>query len=100
MSGFPTRMSRAAFGPTYVNAFKVNDPTKEIDASVYNLAFWQLAGAGLVSPRAVIFCDASGSACTTLEQFLAWDPFHSLDLLLWVRASTGVYTQQLEATYD
>jgi hypothetical protein len=99
MAGFPTRTSRAAFGPTYVNSFKVNDPQKEIDASIYNLAFWQLAASGLATPRAVIFCDASGTGCTTVEQLLAWDPFRVLGLLVWVRTGTGVYTCQFAATY-
>lgn len=100
MAGFPVKPLRAAFGPTYIDSFKVSDPQKEMGADILNLMLWQLAGVGIVVPKATIFVDATGAAATTTSQLLTWDPTGALSLLTWTRTGTGVYTCQFAATYN
>jgi hypothetical protein len=100
MAGFPTRPKRATFGPTYKDVAKVVNPETEVGASVYNLAFWQLAGISIVSPLALLFVDASGTGATTTDQRIAWDPDAALALIAWTRNATGVYTATFAANYN
>jgi len=75
MSGFPTRPSRAAFGPTRSDTYPVVDPTRYVAASIFNLEHWQTAGLGVVTPLAWAEILISGADAASLgESSEAWDP--------------------------
>lgn len=99
MSGFPTRPDRDSFGPTYENERPVNNPKRELGDSVFNLNFWQLAGSGLVIPRAMIVASVSGSAVTTQNQGLAWDPNGNVSNLIWTYEGVGHYSADFLSQY-
>jgi hypothetical protein len=73
MSGFPTRPDRNAFGQTMQNSGAVRDPSRHLDASVWNLMAWQVAGLGLIVPRAMLYFTANASPAI-LARAEAWNP--------------------------
>lgn len=93
--GFPTRPSRASFGPAqYQNKGgpvkgRVRNPQEEIDAPIVNLFAWQLAGAGLMVPLA--WCVVDGVTGDMLGGHEAWDPYGSFVPEVG-RDSDGAYT--------
>jgi hypothetical protein len=99
MGGFPGRPSRDEFGPTYEDEFPVENPKRELGQAVINLNMWQLAGAGLVSPKVVITATVSGSAVTVTNQLLAWDPNQTGAAIPIAYNSTGNYTPTFASTY-
>jgi len=99
MGGFPTRPSRTSFGPDYEDERPVQDSKREVGAGIFNLGFWQLAGVGRVSPRVVLFCAVAGSACTTVQQMLAFDPDGLLGLLTWTYNGAGSYSIAFASQY-
>ena len=99
MGGFPTRANRAAFGPTRQDFKPVTDPVRENGAADYNLAYWQLAGLGRVTPRAVLRCTVSGGVVTTADQLIAWDANAGLSPLTWTYRGVGFYEFAFAATY-
>ena len=92
MPGFPNRTSRSSFGPALVDTWPVTDPRKAIAAASFMLAWWQLAGAALVVPKAVLGVTMSGTQPITDYQALAFDPDGLLPKLTWTRSAAGVYT--------
>ena len=101
MAGWPIRPSRASFGPTYENERAVKDPKKDIGAPIFNLDFWQLAGMGLVVPRAAIVftVDAVPAVSAVPYQGLAWDPDSDIPVLAVARTGVGVYDIPFVASY-
>lgn len=99
MGGFPTRASRSSLGPTYENEAPVTDPTREIDASVYNINFWQVAGISQTSPIVVIKATVSGGVVTTQEQALAWDPNSGISKISFVYEAAGIYSFAFSSQY-
>lgn len=95
--GFPTRSTRSAFGPRLEDRFPVVDPTKEIPASAFNLAFWQLAGLSLVTPRAIVVAKGTPSGVERSASQEAWNPDGGIVPQL-TRESAGVYTVTYPAT--
>lgn len=91
MSGFPNKPSRTDFGPEYENEFPVRNPKREMGEDIVNLLMWQVAGAGVVAPKAVLVVSHSGSTVTTTHQLLAFDPNSSVSPIPWVDAGTGQY---------
>lgn len=81
MSGFPARPDRNAFGPTMVNQGAVRDPERHLDASAWNLMAWQVAGIGLLAPRAMIYFTLAVSPILK-GRAEAWNP---------LRLTTGSY---------
>lgn len=73
MSGFPLRPARGNFGPQMVDTTPVRDPSRQIGAATFNLLFWQTAGLGLVSPRAVLELDAA-SPPVIRARAESWNP--------------------------
>jgi hypothetical protein len=73
MSGFPTRPDRNAFGATMVNSGAVRDPSRHLDASVWNLMAWQVAGLGLLAPRAMLYFNAAAFSAI-VARAEAWNP--------------------------
>ena len=73
MSGWPLRPARSSFGQTYEDSTPVRDPRKQIAAATLNLDFWQVAGLGLVSPRAVLHFTGAASPIL-LARAEAWNP--------------------------
>lgn len=92
MPGFPNRISRASLGPALQDTWPVTDPRKAIPAATFMLAWWQLAGASLVVPKAVIGVTMNGTQPVTDYQALAFDPDGVQPLLSWTRSAAGVYT--------
>jgi hypothetical protein len=99
MAGFPGRPDRTEFGPTYEDEFPVENPKRELGQSVINLNMWQLAGAGLVSPKVVITATVSGSVVTVTNQLLAWDPSQALTNISFAYNSAGNYTPTFLSQY-
>lgn len=95
MPGYPNKITRAALGPTYVNSTKIGNPAEEIDAAVFNLMAWQMAGLNLVAPRAVIIGQAENGQPILYKQWLSWDPNGALANTQFTRTGTGVYTWAL-----
>lgn len=73
MSGFPLRPDRASFGEVLVNAAPVRDPSRQLDAAIFNLLTWQVAGLGLLAPRALVLFTAQASP-PLLARAEAWNP--------------------------
>lgn len=99
MGGFPNRPDRTDFGPTYEDERPVEDAKREISAGIFNMDFWQLAGVGKVSPKAVLICSVGGSAVTTDEQMLAFDPNAALSTLAWTYNGAGDYDLAFSSQY-
>ncbi len=73
MSGFPLRPDRASFGEVLVNAAPVRDPSRQLDAAIFNLLTWQVAGLGLLAPRALVLFTAQASP-PLIARAEAWNP--------------------------
>jgi len=99
MSGFPNRPSRANFGPTFQDERPVTNPEKEVSAGQVNLLFWQVAGMGLVAPKAVITCTVSGGVVTNVTQALAFDPKGEVSKISFAYAEAGRYTFAFSQQY-
>jgi hypothetical protein len=99
MGGFPTRANRAAYGPTREDYKPVTDPIRQNSAADFNLAYWQLAGLGRVTPRAVLRCTVSGGAVTTVDQLLSWDADAGLSALTWTYQGVGAYEFAFSSQY-
>lgn len=101
MSGFPNRPVRTLYGPTMVNTRPVRDRSREVDAATVNLERWQLAGAGLMVPRAVILLD--GATASIVYRAEAWNPDAVVDAThpdpTVTKLTTGTYAVEYEATY-
>jgi hypothetical protein len=62
--------------------------------------FWQLAGLGKIAPKAVLVCTVTGgSAVTTDEQMLAFDPNGALSTLTWSFVGVGDYDLTFASQY-
>lgn len=81
MSGSPLRPDRDSFGPTFRNSTAVRDPTRQASADSYNLLCWQVAGMGLLAPRAMVIFRAQVGP-VLLGRVETWNP---------KRLSTGAY---------
>lgn len=92
--GFPSRISRRAFGPTRRNRAPVRNHEFYLDAKYINLLMWQCAGMNVCSPRTMVFVNADGTLGASGE---AWDP-DGLVLPTPAHPSTGVYTVTYPAT--
>jgi hypothetical protein len=73
MPGFPARPDLATFGPDAVNTRAVRDPSRELDAATWNLLRFQVAGLGVISPRAYLEFLAT-AAMTISARAEAWNP--------------------------
>ncbi len=72
--GWPLRIGRVNFGPTMKDERPPANTLQEFTARQANLSFWQAAGMGLVSPKAVLRIDyRSGVDPTILDAHFAWD---------------------------
>jgi hypothetical protein len=96
---FPIRPSRSAFGPKPKNRRPVRDPSKDLDANIADLAFWQLAGLGVVGPVAWALCTVTGTAIALTSHAEAWNPDATLAGPTPVRVSAGVYTVTYATQY-
>lgn len=95
MPGYPNKIIRTSLGPTYENANKVANPKQEIDAAVFNLMAWQVAGMNGCVPRGVIIGQADNASISLLKQWFAWDPNGALGPTALTRTGVGAYTWQL-----
>lgn len=73
MPGFPNRPDLATFGPDAVNTRAIRDPSRELSASTFNLMKFQLAGIGIVQPRAFVKLTAADPT-VLLGRAEAWNP--------------------------
>lgn len=76
MSGWPLRPDRDSFGPTFRDSAPVRDPQRQLAAASYNLSCWQLAGMGLLVPRAKLEFTMAVSP-VILQRAEAWNPARS-----------------------
>ncbi len=76
MTGWPLRPDRDSFGPTFRDASPVRDPERQLSALSYNLSCWQLAGMGLLAPRAKLVF-TMGVTPMILQRAEAWNPDRS-----------------------
>jgi hypothetical protein len=102
VAGWPNLISRLALGPALENVKPVKNNKRQLGAEVFKLAWWQLAGCGIMVPRcwaALRGSDAGAfSAASLLGSGEAWDP-DSLYLPTIARVSAGVYTLEYGSTY-
>jgi len=100
MSGFPTRIARSSFGPTLKDKWPIVDPTHDIGADAFNLAFHQIAGMNAVTARGLMYVTVSESGLTarTTYQGFAWDPNGSMSKINWTYSSAGIYQFSLPET--
>lgn len=71
MAGFPKVPSRSDFGPKYVNVRPIQNPNRELDAGIFNLIVWQIAGCGRTAAQAMLLYDAN---IGLILRRLAFDP--------------------------
>lgn len=95
MPGYPNKITRNALGPTYQNATKIGNPKEEIDASIFNLMCWQVAGMNAVSYRGVIIGRVDNATIELLSQSFAWDPNGILGPTVLNRSGAGIYSWTL-----
>lgn len=100
MSGFPTRPSRAAFGPKPQNRGGIRNPAEQLDADTADLAFWQIAGCSGVADGAWALLTWNGVSmpAAPAASFEAWDP-NGEGTPTVGRTGTGVYTVTYAASY-
>ena len=98
MAGFPTRPSRAAFGPKWQNRGPVRRPEQDVGAAAMNLLCWQAAGAGVAGALAWALLRWDGATLSLAASGEAWDS-DGLVVPAVVRASAGVYVVTYAATY-
>ncbi len=96
--GWPTRISRSALGPQFQERTKVSDPSKEVGQAFFNLSCWQLAGAGLMVPKAWALFHWTGAAIVLDASAEAWDPESGVVPTV-TRTSAGIYVVTYAATY-
>jgi len=99
MGGFPTRTNRAGFGPSMENESPVNNPKRELSGPQMNINFWNLAGCGLVIPKAVFRCTISATTITTANQLWAFDPDSSQSTLTMTYQQAGHYNFVFASQY-
>jgi hypothetical protein len=100
MAGFPTRTTRAAFGPTKQNLTTgLINPTYYAGATELNLDYWQTAGMSLAICRcwALVTWDGATAVSVTAAGE-AWDPTAASAPTV-ARSLAGVYTVTYAATY-
>jgi hypothetical protein len=73
MPGFPNRPALTTFGPDAVDTRAIRDPSRELGAATFNLMKFQLAGMGVLSPRAFLqfLADTDRTISARAE---AWNP--------------------------
>ena len=99
MSGFPTRPTRAAFGPTRKDDGVAPDDARYYGAGHINLDLWQGAGMGIVVPRAVAFINLNGAAPALAWDTKAWDPNLVAAAPVFSRQAQGQFRLLYLATY-
>jgi hypothetical protein len=100
MSGFPTRPSRTAFGPTKLNTTAgLLHPAYHTGSTETNLSYWQLAGCGVVTHRAWALLAWNGAVLSLSASAEAWDANGSAVPTV-ARTGAGVYTVTYAATYN
>jgi hypothetical protein len=100
MSGFPTRPSRATFGPTPVNVAPVKDPDRYLAADIGDLMMWQISGLGVASNQAWALLDFTGPSTLTFDSGGEyWDPDDDQADPTPTRNGTGDYELEYAATY-
>lgn len=99
MSGFPNRTSRKAFGPQLVNPKPITNPSTQADAGAFNLAFWQMAGAGLMVSRAWALVDGTSASAVLSANGESWNSDKSIASPIPAYTSTGIYTLTYLPTY-
>ncbi len=88
MPGFPLLPSRQAFGEILEATPELN-PRTDIGGARFNLAWWQLAGAGLMVARALVLVSSAGAIVSAAE---AWNPNQDLTMHpVVVHPATGCY---------
>jgi hypothetical protein len=101
-NGFPNRPGRSTFGAPLVNAKPVRNPTLNPDADIFNLAFFQIAGMGLMVPRAWVYFDGTPTA-RIIARAESWNPDAKTAAPytppVLARTSTGLYTLTYLSTY-
>jgi hypothetical protein len=95
MSGWPTRLSRSALGPTPQDRKPVTDPNKQLGAGIADLLFWQAAGINVVSDKAWVLL--ASSAASILAHSEAWNPNGGTPPG-FSRTSAGLYVVTYAAT--
>jgi len=100
MAGFPTRTTRAAFGPTKLNLSSgLISPEYYQGATELNLAYWQLAGLALAGSRAWVLVTWDGATSVSVTAAgEAWD-VTAASAPTVARSAAGVYTVTYAATY-
>lgn len=74
MSGYPVRPGLSDFGSTLENTYPVRDPSREVAAEIFNLTHFQVAGMGLLSPRAMIVFTPGATPVALVARAEAWNP--------------------------
>ena len=85
MSGFPARIQRSDLGPSFVDAYPVENPETDIGARAFNAAFHQVAGMNLVSPRAIVVAEYSGGSLSKAARNIDWGCSTPLSSRSWLR---------------
>lgn len=101
MPGFPTRTTRAAFGPTKRNlSAGLMSPEYYQGASEIELSHWQVSGMSLAVCRAWALVTWDGATSMSLTSSgEAWDP-RAEAVPTVARTSAGVYTVTYAASYN
>ncbi len=103
-AGFPTRPSRASFGPDPINSRPVRDPAMEFDGEKYGrLMLHQLSGLGVVSAMAWAVLDLLNPTPAILSRAEAWNPNAlvnaSYPAPVVSRSAAGLYFFEYAASY-
>lgn len=99
--GFPNRPGRRTFGPILKNASPVKNPELQPDADKFNLGFFQIAGSGLMVPRAWALVDGTGGggSARLVAHAESWNPDGDQPAPVFAYTSTGLYTLTYQASY-
>ena len=96
--GFPTRISRDAFGPIPEDTKPVVNPKRQLSAGIGNLMMWQIAGSGLMVPTARMIFTVAAGVLTLAQHTEAFQP-NAGAAPNTARTGAGVYTFSFLANY-
>lgn len=89
MAGFPNTPGRKGFGEI-LDRIPVLNPKSDIGGDTFNLSFWQLAGCGLMVPRAWVLVALDGTLVAAAE---SWNPDQDVSMHpVITHGATGQYT--------
>lgn len=99
MSGYPTIITRDAFGPTREDDGIPPDDSRYVGAYHFNLLFHQVAGMNIAAARAYVLLAFASGVASIVERGEAWAPNGDGAAPTLTKVGTGHWTLEYASTY-